>query len=274
MQFKYESLNQYIRNLKGVVVAFSGGVDSTFLLAAAVDALGDRALAVVGCSPTHPLRERQATIDLARQIGAQIEFVETHEMVDEEFTRNPPNRCFTCKTILLKAIWRVARQRGYPAVLEGSNFDDLGDFRPGLEAVRQLQVKSPLIDFEFSKAEIRNLSRTMALPTWNKPAFACLSSRIPYGQRITLKKLKRIEQAEDILCKLGFSQFRVRDYEDLCRIEVPAPELINFMDLELKKEVISKLKQAGYRFICLDLEGYRTGSMNETLSETENRRFP
>ncbi len=272
MMHKYHALIAYIKDLESVAVAFSGGVDSTFLLAAAVETLGDRALGVIGRSATYPQRELEAAVNLARQIGARIHFIDTDELDKEEFNSNPPTRCFACKSTLLNGIWEAARANGCKYVLEGSNVDDLGDFRPGLDAVRQLHVKTPLIDLNFSKDEIRALAKKMDLPTWNKPASACLSSRIPYGQKITIRKLNRIEQAEDVLRDMGFVQLRVRDYDETCRIEVPCADLPRFMAEGTRKDVIAKLKIAGYKFICLDLEGYRSGSMNEVLSTNEKEK--
>ncbi len=272
---KHELLINYIKDLDTAAVAFSGGVDSTYLLAAAVEAIGDRAVAVIGRSPTYPKREMDEALSLAHQIGARHTFIDTNEIEKTEFNKNPPTRCFACKSTLFTGIWRVAENNGCRYVLEGSNADDIGDFRPGMDAARQLKVKAPLLELGFTKDEIRQLSRKMGLPTWNKPAFACLSSRIPYGKNITIEKLSRIEQAENFLRDQGFIQLRVRDYEDLCRIEV-APEDIEKLSLrETRSSVVEALKKIGYKFVCIDLEGYRTGSMNESLTtkqKTEARQ--
>ena len=263
---KYNALVAYISDLKSVAVAYSGGVDSTFLLAVATRTLKDNAVGVIGRSPTYPKREQEDAIRIAREMGARIHFIDTDEINDDAFNTNPPTRCFVCKNTLFKGIWAAAHELGCDYVLEGSNSDDLGDFRPGMDAARQLNVKAPLVELNFTKDEIRALSKELALPTWNKPAFACLSSRVPWGQPITLKKLSRIEKAEYALRDLGFSGIRVRDYDDLCRIEVPPGDIPRFAEESLRNNVVTQLKDAGYRFVCLDLEGYRTGSMNETLT--------
>jgi pyridinium-3,5-biscarboxylic acid mononucleotide sulfurtransferase len=263
---KYDDLVTSITGLKKVAVAYSGGVDSTFLLAVATRALGDNAVGIIGRSPTYPQREQEDAIRIAREMGARIHFIDTDEINDDAFRTNPPTRCFACKNTLFKGVWAAAEELGCEYVLEGSNADDLGDFRPGMDAARKLKVKAPLVDLKFTKEEIRALSKEMGLPTWNKPAFACLSSRVPYGQPITIKKLGRIEKAEYALRDMGFVGIRVRDYDDLCRIEVPPADIDRFVEPSLRTAVVTQLKDAGYKFVCLDLEGYRTGSMNETLT--------
>ena len=266
MTEKYDALVSYIKDLGSVVVAYSGGVDSTFLLAVATRAIGDKAIGVIGRSPSYARREQDEAITLATQMGARIHFIDTNEIEDASYNTNPPTRCFTCKTILFEGVWKAADELGCQYVLEGSNADDLGDFRPGMDAAKKLRVKAPLVDLKFTKDEIRALSKEMGLPTWNKPAFACLSSRVPYGQPITIQKLGRIEKGEYALRDMGFNGLRVRDYDDLCRIEVPPGEIAKFMVDDTRHEVVRKLKAAGYKFVCLDLEGYRTGSMNESLT--------
>lgn len=269
MNAKYKSLLRYLKNLHSVAVAYSGGVDSSFLLAASVEALGDKVVGVIGRSPTYPKREMDDAVMLAQKIGARIEFIDTDELSKPTFNTNPPTRCFECKSTLFSGVWHVAKGRGIAHVLEGSNADDVGDFRPGMDASKQLNVKSPLVDLDFTKKEIRQLLKQMDLPTWNKPSFACLSSRIPYGQTITVEKLTRIEKAEYALRDLGFNQLRVRDYSDLCRIEIPAEHIEEISQSVVRTKVVGALKEAGYNFICLDLEGYRSGSMNETLSDSQ-----
>lgn len=266
MSEKYDALVSYIIDLESVVVAYSGGVDSTFLLAVATKAIGDKAVGVIGRSPSYAQREQAEAVTLAKQMGARIHLIDTNEMEHEAYNTNPPTRCFACKTILFEGVWQAADELGCRYVLEGSNADDLGDFRPGMDAARKLRVKAPLVDLKFTKDEIRALSKEMGLPTWNKPAFACLSSRVPYGQPITIQKLERIEKGEYALRDMGFNGLRVRDYDELCRIEVPPAEIGRFLDDAVRTSVVTKLKEAGYKFVCLDLEGYRTGSMNESLS--------
>lgn len=269
MKKKYQSLLAYIKKLETVAVAYSGGVDSTFLLAAAVEAVGNNALGVIGRSPTYPQREQDDAVKLAKQLGANIQFIDTNEIEDESFNTNPPTRCFSCKSTLFSGVWEAANENGIKYVLEGSNADDLGDFRPGMDASKKHRVKAPLVDLQFTKDEIRALSKEMGLPTWNKPAFACLSSRIPYGQKITVNKLRRIEQAEYALRDMGYLQLRVRDYDELCRIELAPDNIKSMLDDQVRQKVVQALKKTGYKFVCLDLEGYRTGSMNESLSTKE-----
>lgn len=266
MKEKYNALLDYIKELESVAVAYSGGVDSTFLLAVATKAVGEKAVGVIGRSPSYARREQEEAIALAKKMGARIHFIDTNEIEDESYNTNPPTRCFTCKTVLFEGVWKAADELGCKYVLEGSNADDLGDFRPGMDAAKKLRVKAPLVDLKFSKDEIRALSKEMGLPTWNKPAFACLSSRVPYGQPITVQKLGRIEKGEYALRDMGFNGLRVRDYDELCRIEVPPGEIAKFIEEETRARVVKNLKDAGYKFVCLDLEGYRTGSMNESLT--------
>lgn len=264
---KYQKLLDWLKETDGVAIAFSGGVDSTFLLAAAYQALGDRALAVIGRSPTYPEREYKDALRLAAQIGAPCEEVTTDELNKPEFNSNPPSRCFVCKNTLMSAVRKVAQKHGINCIIEGSNLDDVGDFRPGMDATKKLGVRSPLQELGFRKTEIRELSKKMNLPTWEKPSFACLSSRIPYGQSITLEKLARIEKAEDALRDLGLTQYRVRDHYPIARIEILPSSIPDIIQKNLRSQIVEKLKKAGYPYVCLDLEGYRTGSMNEVLDD-------
>jgi pyridinium-3,5-biscarboxylic acid mononucleotide sulfurtransferase len=267
MTEKYQTLLNLLKQYESVAVAFSGGVDSTFLLAAAKEALGDKVVAVIGRSPTYPKRELDEAIRLAESLGARCEIVDTNEMDKPEFAKNSPSRCFHCKTTLFETVGNVAAKVGVKVMLEGSNADDTGDYRPGMAAAKQLGVKAPLLEAGLTKDEIRALSKEMGLPTWNKPAMACLSSRIPYGEAITLRRLSRIEQAEYALSDLGLSRLRVRDHGDVARIEVSPDRIADLAAADLRPKIVDALTKAGYQYVCLDLTGYRTGAMNEVLKK-------
>ncbi len=265
MKEKYGLLVAALKDMGGVAVAFSGGVDSAFLLAAAKEALGDRALAVIGRSPTYPKRELDDAVRLAGQLGVRCKVVETHELDNPGFQANPHDRCAMCKGELISTVRAVADQEGLEHVLEGSNADDVGDYRPGMEASAKLGARMPLKELGFTKKEIRALSKEMGLPTWNKPAAACLSSRIPYGDEINVPKLNRIEQAENAIRNMGIAQLRVRDHGQVARIEVDKDDISRLLEPDLRARLVAALKQVGYQYVCLDLEGYRTGAMNEVL---------
>jgi len=252
--------------LKGVVVAFSGGVDSTLLLKVCIDALGaSNVLAFIGSSPAYPARELDEAKEIAKSLGVDFVIIETSEMEDPNFTSNPKERCYHCKLSLFDMMWEIAGKRGFKHVLEGSNVDDTKDFRPGRRAVKEKGVMSPLLMANLTKPEIREISRTMGLPTHDKPSYACLASRVPYGTRIDRDILGRIERSEEFLRGLGMSQVRVRYHGDVARIEVTEPD---FDKLIRNREAIqSALKACGFTFATMDLKGYRTGSMNETSSE-------
>jgi pyridinium-3,5-biscarboxylic acid mononucleotide sulfurtransferase len=269
---KHRLLVESIKNMGSVAVAFSGGVDSTLLVAVSVEALGDKAIAVIGRSPTYAKREYDAAVALAKKLGCRYQVVDTCEFDAPGFNMNPPNRCFLCKNALFEAVWNVARKEGFTTVLEGTNVDDLGDYRPGMKASKELGVKAPLVDLGFSKDDIRVLSKKLGLSTWNKPALACLSSRIPYGESINTEKLKRIEKSENALRDMGIEQLRVRDHGDVARIEVSPGEIERLSQAEIRNKIVEALTSAGYRYVCLDLKGYRTGSMNETLTSKEKQK--
>ena len=262
---KLNKLQENIRNLGSLAVSFSGGVDSTFLLKVAVEVLGNQALAVTARSSTYPARELKEAEAFAKSIGAKHIVIDSEELEIEGYSDNPVNRCYYCKHELFEKVKEVARQNGIRYVSDGSNLDDLGDYRPGMQAARELEVVSPLKAAQMTKDDIRLLSKEMGLPTWNKPAFACLASRFPYGQKITKEKLAMVDKAEQFLLDLGFRQVRVRHHGDLARIEVGPEELSRFFDGEFMAKVYAEFKQIGFTYVALDMKGYRTGSMNETI---------
>jgi len=265
---KYDRLRSLLRDLDSVVIGYSGGVDSTLLLKAAVDVLGDRALAVIGKSETYPTREYEEAVRNALEIGARFEEVLTEETDDLKFRENPANRCYFCKTELFSKLGAIAEAHGIRWIADGTILDDLGDFRPGMKAKNEHNVRSPLLEAGMSKADVREISRELGLPTWNKGSFACLSSRFPYGFAITREALRKIDDAETIFRELGFRDFRVRHHDDTtARIEVGAGELHRMFDEQVRTTVVSRLKKLGFTYITLDLQGYRTGSMNEVLPQ-------
>ncbi len=264
LEEKRRRLYGILERMGGVVVGFSGGVDSSYLLAAAVEVLGQRALGVTACSETYPERERREAEALARRLGARHRLIVSEELDVPGFAENPRNRCYFCKRELFTKLWEVARQEGLPHVADGSNVDDRGDYRPGRVAARELGVRSPLEEAGLTKQDIRELSRLMGLPTWDKPAFACLSSRFPYGTRITREKVSQVGRAEDALWRLGLRVVRVRHHGDVARIEL-GPEEFDRVVNGLRDAVVRAVKEAGYTYVALDLQGYRTGAMNEAL---------
>lgn len=265
LQAKRDRLVGLLREMGGCVIGFSGGVDSTFLFAIAAEALGERVLAVTATSETYPSRELREARELAAGIGGRHRVIVSEELDIPGFSENPRDRCYHCKKELFSKLRAIADEEGLPHVLDGSNVDDLGDYRPGRTATRELSVRSPLIEAGLSKNDIRELSRAMGLSTWDKPAFACLSSRFPYGVRITREKLTRVGRAEEALRGLGLRVVRVRHHGDVARLELGPREFLQAVN-GLRDEIVRRVKEAGYTYVALDLQGYRTGAMNEALS--------
>ena len=268
LEEKTEKIKSLIREMDSTLVAFSGGVDSTLVLALAHEVMGARTLAVTAQSASVPNREMQASRQLAKEIGARHLVVRTEEMSNPEYRANPANRCYHCKTELYSNLKRVAEQNNISTILNGINLDDLGDYRPGIDSAREQGVRSPLVEAEFSKQDVRDLSRAMGLSIWNKPAMACLSSRIPYGQPVTAEKLSRVEQAEDLLLSFGFKQVRVRHLGTKACIELDQNEIPRYQsDESIQRSVQEKLMALGFSCVVLNPEGYRMGSLNEALLE-------
>lgn len=259
---KLAALRASLADLGGVLVAFSGGVDSTFLLRVARDVLGDRAVAATALSASLASAEQAEAKDLAKAMGVRHVLLETAELANEAYRANTPERCFFCKDELFTKLEPVAKREGLSAVVYGEIADDKADHRPGARAAREHGVRAPLADVGLTKLEIRRLSREMGLPTWNKPSMACLSSRIPHGTEVTPDVLRRVEKAEEVLRELGLRQFRVRHHERVARIEIDPLDFDELVRSPVRELVVERVKAAGYDFVALDLQGYRTGSLN------------
>ena len=261
---KEQALCDTLASLGSVVVAYSGGVDSAYLACMASRTLGDRAVAVTADSPSYPERHRRLAIQIAREFGLRHEIIHTNELERPEYRANPANRCYYCKHELYTHLSRLGTAR-HAVVVDGNNADDRGDYRPGRQAAREFGVRSPLDEVDLTKDEIRELSRRAGLPIWDEPASACLSSRIPYHPEVTDEKLRTIEQAEEALRALGFRVFRVRHHDDVARVEIARDEMARALEPEIAAAIVRDLKAVGYRYVTLDLQGYRTGSLNEGL---------
>ena len=263
---KFEKLKAIIKEMRSAVVAFSAGVDSTFLLKVCHDVIGEKVIAITANSPTYPAHELEEARKLAAGIGSRHIIIESNELGIPGFSENSSRRCYFCKSELFELLKIEAEKLGMDHVVDGANCDDLNDYRPGRDAAKELSVRSPLIEAGMNKEDIRILSKKMGLSTWNKPSFACLSSRFPYGTDITADRVNMVAACEDVLRDLSFRQFRVRYHGDVARIELESKDFERFLSDEVKAIVLNRFKSQGFKYISLDMEGYRTGSMNEAIT--------
>ncbi|MDF2503280.1 ATP-dependent sacrificial sulfur transferase LarE [Clostridium sp.] len=261
---KYKTLINYLKELGKVVLAFSGGVDSTFLLRAAREALGNNMKAVTILSPYIPKWEVEEAKQLANELEVDYEIIEVP--IIDEIKNNPENRCYLCKKAVFNMIDNIAKTQGYNYVIDGTNLDDMGDYRPGLKALKELNVKSPLLECKLTKSDIRSLSKELGLKTWDKPSYACLLTRIPYGDELKVEDFEKIEEAEKYMMKIGFRAVRVRCHRNLARVEVDRKDRSRLFDEKLMDDISNKLKEIGFKYVTLDMQGYRLGSLNEVMS--------
>ena len=273
LEARLQRLCDIFRPMRSVMVAFSGGVDSSFVLRIAHDTIGERVLALTTTSPTMPDTDRLSAIAIAHDLGVRHLLIESNELEIEGYAHNPVNRCYLCKHNLFTVCTEKASALGIETIVDGLNLDDLHDYRPGIKAAAEMQVRHPLVEAEFTKADIRELSHLLGLPTWDRPASPCLSSRFPYGTQITLEGLRQVERGEQVLRSFGFRVARVRYHGEVARIEVEASEIGRMLDVGIREAVDCELKKIGFRFVALDLRGFRSGSLNEAIETAQSPRL-